>query len=132
MTAPDRPSASEGVNRPRRDAGAPPVFGRLAEGTARPAEGEESFTTLLAAGGARVERILSRSAATPPGQWYDQGWTEFVLLVEGAATLAFADGTEHRLGAGDWCILPAHCRHRVTWTASDPPTIWLAIHVAAR
>ena len=27
-------------------------------------------------------------------------------------------------------LLPAHCRHRVTWTECDPPTVWLAIHVA--
>jgi hypothetical protein len=25
-------------------------------------------------------------------------------------------------------LLPAHCRHRVTWTQKTPPTVWLAIH----
>ena len=32
------------------------------------------------------------------------------------------------LEAGDWVLLPAHCRHRVTWTQESPPTVWLAIH----
>jgi hypothetical protein len=32
------------------------------------------------------------------------------------------------LAKGDWVLLPAHCRHRVTWTQSEPPTVWLAVH----
>jgi len=35
---------------------------------------------------------------------------------------------DRELEAGDWVLLPAHCRHRVTWTQSTPPTVWLAIH----
>jgi cupin 2 domain-containing protein len=29
---------------------------------------------------------------------------------------------------GDSVLLPAHCRHRVAWTAPDQVTIWLALH----
>jgi cupin 2 domain-containing protein len=108
----------------------PPVFGRLAEGGARPAAGEETFLELLGApGGARVERILSRDAGSPPGFWYEQGWDEFVLLVSGAAVLGFEDGSERRLEAGDYAILPALCRHRVTWTEPGVETLWLAVHM---
>lgn len=107
-----------------------PRFGRLAEGGARPAAGAECCRDLLTApGGARVERILSRGAASPPGFWYEQAWDEFVLLVAGAAVLAFADGSERRLEAGDYAILPALCRHRVAWTDPEQETLWLAVHM---
>jgi cupin 2 domain-containing protein len=109
-----------------------PVFGRLAEGGPRPALGEESFLELLGASGARIERILSRGAASPPGFWYEQGWDEFVLLVSGAAVLGFEDGSERRLEAGDYAILPAFCRHRVAWTDPSVETLWLAVHMPVR
>mgnify|MGYP002404301471 CR=1 FL=1 len=110
-----------------------PSFGRLTEGGPRPGAGEECFLDLLGApGGARVERILSRGAASPPGFWYKQDWDEFVLLVSGAAVLAFPDGTERRLEAGDYAILPAFCRHRVAWTAPGRETLWLAVHMPPR
>lgn len=117
-----------------------PRFGRIAEGPPPPAPSGESFATLLAgAGGARVERIASRALAPPrddappgedsPGHWYDQATEEFVLLLEGAARLGFADGTERRLGPGDWVVLPAGCRHRVVWTDPLAVTLWLAVHL---
>ncbi|HWL81307.1 MAG TPA: cupin domain-containing protein [Roseomonas sp.] len=107
-----------------------PSFGRLAEGGARPGPGEECFHELLTAPeGARVERILSRGAASPPGSWYEQDWDEFVLLLSGAAVLAFPDGSERRLEAGDYAILPALCRHRVAWTDPAGETLWLAVHM---
>ncbi|MDB5377476.1 MAG: hypothetical protein JWR00_1922 [Rubritepida sp.] len=111
----------------------PPIFGRLSEGGPRPAPGEECFRKLLAAPcGARVERILSHGASTPPGSWYEQGWDEFVLVVSGAAMLAFEDGGERRLEAGDYAILPAFCRHRVAWTDPAGETLWLAVHMPPR
>jgi cupin 2 domain-containing protein len=105
-------------------------FGRLGEGP-RPPEGGEDFLELLREGGARVERILSRGHADPPGRWYDQDGTEFVLLVAGAAVLGFADGTERRMEPGDWAVLPARCRHRVAWTDPARETLWLAVHLPA-
>jgi cupin 2 domain-containing protein len=80
----------------------------------------------------RIERIVSTGQATPEGQWYDQEDDEWVLLVAGAAHLLVAgEARERELGPGDWLLLPAHCRHRVTRTESDPPTVWLAIHFTA-
>jgi cupin 2 domain-containing protein len=52
-----------------------------------------------------------------------------VLLVSGAAVLGFEDGSERRLEAGDYAILPALCRHRVTWTEPGVETLWLAVHM---
>jgi cupin 2 domain-containing protein len=49
-------------------------------------------------------------------------------LVDGAARLSIEGEREDReLGEGDWILLPAHCRHRVTWTRAEPPTVWLAV-----
>jgi cupin 2 domain-containing protein len=76
-----------------------------------------------------IERIISTGQITPSTQWYDQERDEFVLLVAGAARLLIEDEAQERvLAPGDWILLPAHCRHRVTFTQAEPPTIWLAIH----
>ncbi|RAI57218.1 cupin domain-containing protein [Roseicella frigidaeris] len=107
----------------------PPRFGRIAEGPAPPALGGEAFTELLAAGGARVERIASLAQADPPGRWYDQPGDEFVLLLAGAARLGFAEGFERDLAPGDWVVIPAGCRHRVAWTDPARQTLWLAVHL---
>jgi cupin 2 domain-containing protein len=34
------------------------------------------------------------------------------------------------LRPGDYVEIPPHVRHRVAWTESDAPTIWLAVHGA--
>jgi cupin 2 domain-containing protein len=88
----------------------------------------ELVETLVSAGGARLERIVSRGHATPPGQWYDQDANEWVTLLRGAAVLRFEDEPEpRRLAPGDWLDIAAHRRHRVEWTAPDEPTVWLAL-----
>jgi cupin 2 domain-containing protein len=87
----------------------------------------EVFDTLAAAGPVRIERIVSHGQASPEGFWYDQAQAEWVMVVQGAARLAFADG-EVALAAGDWLTIPAHCRHRVAWTDNTQPTLWLALH----
>lgn len=77
----------------------------------------------------RIERIVSTGQATREGEWYDQDGDEWVLLVAGSARLRVeGEDADRELHAGDWILLPAHCRHRVTWTQGDPPTVWLAIH----
>ena len=103
-----------------------PRFGSLHEGTA-PEQGAESFMELARAGGARVERIASRGVLN--GDWYEQGWAEFVLLVAGSAVLEFNGGTRRELKPGDWALLPAQCRHRVAWTDPECETLWLAVHL---
>ena len=103
-----------------------PRFGSLHEGTA-PEQGAESFVELARAGGARVERIASRAVTN--GEWYEQAWPEFVLLVAGGAALEFADGSSREMKPGDWALLPALCRHRVAWTDPAGETLWLAVHL---
>lgn len=89
---------------------------------------EEMVESLCRAEHVRIERIVSRGHASPPGFWYDQEQNEFVLLVSGRARLAFADGTPPvDLGPGDWLDLPAHRKHRVEWTNPEMDTIWLAV-----
>lgn len=81
----------------------------------------------------RIERIVSRGQATAPGQWYDQDTHEWVLLISGSAGLRFeGDDRVHILKAGDYCDIPAHCRHRVEWTHPTEDTIWLAVHYPAQ
>jgi cupin 2 domain-containing protein len=94
---------------------------------------EEMFDALVERSGLRVERIVSTGQSTPEGEWYDQARDEFVLVVAGAARLRIeGEDQDQELNEGDWIVLPAHCRHRVTWTRKDPPTIWLAIHFEGR
>lgn len=88
----------------------------------------EVFTTLLQAGDMQIERIVSRGHCTPAGEWYDQPRHEWVLVLKGAARIAFDDGSELELAAGDFLDIPAHRRHRVSWTCPERETLWLAIH----
>jgi cupin 2 domain-containing protein len=89
---------------------------------------DEWFETLVETGAVRIERIVSRGHASPAVGWYDQDRAEWVLLVRGAARLAFDDGREVELGPGDWLEIPAHRKHRVAWTDPDTETVWLAVH----
>ena len=89
---------------------------------------DELIETLFADGGVRIERIVSRGHTTSADSWYDQDESEFVLHVEGAAELEVGgEDAPTRLEKGDWIVLPAHRRRRVSWTAPDRDTVWLAV-----
>jgi cupin 2 domain-containing protein len=89
----------------------------------------EHFAEVLARPGLRIERIVSNGQATPPDAPYDQPHEEWVLLLAGAAGLWLEGQGETRLRPGDHVLIPAHVRHRVTWTDLDEPTVWLAVHL---
>ncbi len=90
---------------------------------------DEVTHALAAFPGARVERIVSQGQASPPGFWYDQAWTEWVVVLSGAAELLIEGETAPRLlRPGDFLEIPAHVRHRVAWTDPNRPTLWLAVH----
>jgi cupin 2 domain-containing protein len=91
---------------------------------------EESVDTLCERADLRIERIVSTGQVTPDGHWYDQDHDEWVLVLKGSARLRIEGEAEDReLEEGDYIFLPAHCRHRVAWTRSRPPTVWLAIQM---
>lgn len=92
---------------------------------------DEDFKTLQQRGRLKLERIVSRGHTTPEGEWYDQEQDEWVLVLAGGARLLIEDEGEKVLGPGDALLLPAHCRHRVTWTDPAQPTVWLALHLEA-
>lgn len=75
----------------------------------------------------RIERILSQGQSSPASGWYDQDENEWVIVLQGSGRLAFGDGSEINLNAGEYINIPAHKKHRVAWTDPDRVTIWLAV-----
>lgn len=89
---------------------------------------EELCTTLVQADRLRIERIVSRGHASPPGFWYDQDEDEWVLVLSGGAVVEFDGGKTVQLEPGSYLNIPAHAKHRVVSTSRTEATIWLAIH----
>lgn len=89
----------------------------------------EEFTEKIAGSaemGTVIERIISRGHASPPGFWYDQDKTEFVLLLKGKAVILFQDQEQIlEMYPGDYVEIPAHTIHRVEWTSEEEDTVWL-------
>ena len=83
---------------------------------------EQELTEILLTGKTRIERIVSNGQTSG---WYDQNEDEWVCVLRGVGELTFADGSKRRLLEGDTVYLPAHCRHRVSYTSK--PCIWLCV-----
>ncbi len=90
--------------------------------------GAEEFLELQSRPGVRIERIVSFGQSTPPDAPYDQDHDEWVLLLRGSASLWVDGDNERDLRPGDHVMIPARRVHRVTRTAANEPTIWLAVH----
>lgn len=88
----------------------------------------ELFTTLLQNKNVRIERIVSSGQITPPDKPYNQIQDEWVIVLQGHATLDVA-GKKVSLHPGDYYLIPAHTRHLVTYTSKEPQVIWLAVHI---
>jgi len=88
----------------------------------------ETFEQIIQDKNVRIERIVSRGQTSPESGWYDQDQGEWIILLKGGAVITFEDGSEVKLSAGDYTNLPAHTRHRVSWTDPGTETIWLAVH----
>lgn len=97
-----------------------------------PLPDDELFTDLLHTDSVRIERIVSTGQTTPAGRWYNQEEDEWVALLQGEAILEYDTGEQLRLSAGDHVLLPSHCRHRVAYTSTEPPCIWLAVFAKLR
>jgi cupin 2 domain-containing protein len=89
---------------------------------------EEFFQEILRTETFRIERIISRGQASPPGFWYDQQTEEWVLLVSGSGTLGFDDDRTIDLKPGDHLFIPRRVRHQVERTDPEQETVWLAVH----
>lgn len=87
--------------------------------------GQEDFLEIFRSGKVRIERIVSTGQCSPEDFWYDQEEHEWVILLQGKATILYEDGTEKELQKGDFLFLPAHLKHRVSYTSKDPCCIWL-------
>ena len=87
---------------------------------------DEEFVEILKSGQVRIERIVSEGHVSPPGFWYDQNEWEYVAVLQGSAELETLNG-KIWLNAGDWVMIPAHEKHRVSYTSSEPPCVWLAV-----
>lgn len=87
--------------------------------------GEEVTQPLLSDPGIRIERILSTGQTSPEGFWYDQEENEWVAVLKGEGEIAYPDGSRVRLKPGEFLLLPAHQKHRVSYTSS--PCLWLCV-----
>ncbi len=89
---------------------------------------EEELTTVLQDHGLRIERIVSQGQVSPPGFWYDQEESEWVMVLEGGAAVQFEGEEPVELQRGSYLNIPARVRHRVAWTDPNRKTVWLAVH----
>jgi cupin 2 domain-containing protein len=90
---------------------------------------DEEISVLSTPPATRVERIVSTGQASSPGFWYDQTWTEWLVLLSGSAgVLIYGESAPRLLRPGDFLEIPPHVRHRVEWTDPEHPTVWLAVH----
>lgn len=96
----------------------------------------ESFETILQRPGIKIERIVSNGHHSAVDFWYEQDTDEWLLLLSGSAELVFIGNPRDTrpperlmLAPGQAIFIAASQRHRVASTASDQPTVWLAIHV---
>ena len=87
----------------------PEIFEVLAKGT----------------GNFKVEKIVSKAYSN--GEWYDQPEDELVFLLDGNATLEFANGAIVELQKGDFLKIEKHKRHRVLKTSENPQCVWLTL-----
>jgi cupin 2 domain-containing protein len=84
----------------------------------------ESFTPLLEKEKVKILRIVS--SETPDNILYNQEEDEWVVLLEGSATLEMAD-RRIELKRGDTLFIPARTPHRVLRTEAG--TLWIAVHI---
>lgn len=90
---------------------------------------EEQIEVLATGASARIERIVSTGQSSREGFWYDQDQDEWVVVLRGRAVVEIEGAEAIEMGPGDWLLLSAHHRHRVSWTSTDEPTVWLAVHL---
>ena len=88
---------------------------------------DEIIETITKSDNVKIERIISDGQTSPPNFWYDQDQNEFVIVLKGKAVLEFEDNTSVQMNEGDYLLIPAHKKHRVSYTDTANKTIWLAV-----
>jgi cupin 2 domain-containing protein len=93
-----------------------------------PEDFKEEITNLLFSSEKfRIERIVSKGHTSPKEGWFDQDENEWLILVDGFAGITFEDTSEILLNKGDYLFIPAHKKHKVTFTTKRRNSVWLAI-----
>jgi len=87
---------------------------------------QEQSDVLLKSENIRIERIISQGQTSPAIGWYDQTENEWVSVLKGEAIIEFED-KKVKMVAGSYIHIPAHTRHKVSWTSMQEETVWLAI-----
>lgn len=87
---------------------------------------EEVFNVLGKSANCRIEGIAVAGYSSPKGFWYDQENDEFIMLLQGEATLEFEDRMVD-MKAGDYLIIHKNCRHRIEKSSLDPVCVWLCV-----
>ena len=88
---------------------------------------QEEVEDLLNQPNVRIERILSKGQPSPETGWYDQDKNEWVVVLQGSGEITFEDGGKAQLKPSDYINIPAHRKHKVSWTDPDNVTVWLAV-----
>ena len=89
---------------------------------------KEVFSEIIQGENIRIERIISKGHSSPEAGWYDQNDNEWVIVLKGEAKLSFENNNDVHLVSGSHLNIPAHTKHKVTWTKPNTETIWLAVH----
>ncbi len=89
---------------------------------------EEIFDLIVESDTVKIERIISKGHTSPESGWYDQDANELVVVLKGEAKILVENECEKHLVPGSYMNIPAHQKHKVTWTKENEETIWLAIH----
>jgi len=88
---------------------------------------EELFEILVDNDTVLIEKVVSTGQITAPGNWYDQKREEWLIVLQGEGELSYEDSSRIKLTSGDYLYIPAHKKHRVEYTSTEPPCIWLTI-----
>jgi len=89
---------------------------------------DEIFEKLHESGDINIERIVSTGQVTPDGLWLCQKKNEWVIVLQGKAKLEFERSELIEMNKGDHILIPASQKHKVIYTSTTPPCIWLAVH----
>lgn len=89
---------------------------------------KEVFENILIKNSIKIERIISKGQNSAPDFLYDQDENEWIIVLQGSAELVFEPGHEKvKMHSGDYINIPAHKKHRVSYTDKGTETIWLAV-----